>query len=116
MKWWMVMVVVLGVGAWCAGAETHGEATAAEHGEAAQISYPHPTLPEPQLRWPGVMLIAVALMFVAAMVIGPVVRAEAPQEVPPAHSHDEPPGTSGHHGPGGTVQPGPEHDLGHGHH
>jgi hypothetical protein len=69
------------------------------------------------LRWTGVVLIAIALMFLAAAIIGPVVRSEQPEEIPPAHSHDEPPGTSGHHGPGGTVQPGPEHDLhGNSHH
>ena len=63
------------------------------------------------------MMIIVAGMFIAAMVIGPYVRSELPEEVPVAHSHDEPPGASHHHGPGGTVQPGPEHELpgGHGH-
>jgi hypothetical protein len=113
MKWWMMVVLVLGMGAWCAAAETHREAASVEHAQESQISYPHPTLSEPYLRWPGCVLIGIATMFLAAMVIGPVVRAEVPEEVPPAHSHDEPPGTSGHHGRSGTVQPGPEHDQGH---
>ena len=28
---------------------------------------------------------------------------ESPEEVPPAQSHDEPPGSSGHHGASGTL-------------
>ena len=85
--------------------------------QAEHINYAHPTPPEPGILWPGSMMVAVVAMFLMAAFIGPVVRAEMPEEVPPAHSHDEPPGTSGHHGAGGTVQPGPEHEEhGHGHH
>jgi hypothetical protein len=79
--------------------------------------YAHPTLPA-EAAWPGATVILILAMFVAAAAVGVVVRLDAPQEVPTAHSHDEPPGASHHHGPGGTVQPGPEHDLpgGHVHH
>jgi len=55
----------------------------------------------------------IGCLFGLAWVVGPVVRKEAPEEVPPAHSHDEPPGASGHHGPGGTKNPQPD---AHGHH
>jgi len=66
--------------------------------------------PEPQpmlsadASWAGTLLIVVAAMFVAAAFIGPMVRTEAPREVPVAHSHDEPPGSSGHHGKSGTIE------------
>jgi hypothetical protein len=73
------------------------------------IGYPHPQLSYDS-HWAGPMLIIIAGMFLAAAVIGPIVRSEAPQEVPPAHSHDEPPGASGHHGPGGMIAPAPEHE------
>jgi hypothetical protein len=63
--------------------------------------------------WVPVMLIIIGFMFVAAAVIGPIVRANVPEEVPPAHSHDEPPGTSHHHGKSGTVNPAPEDEVHH---
>ena len=66
--------------------------------------------------WVPIMLIVVGGLFLAAAVIGPIVRANAPEEVPPAHSHDEPPGTSHHHGASGTVNPAPEDDLPSHHH
>jgi len=63
--------------------------------------------------WAGVVLILILAMFVMAAVIGPVARAHAPPaEMPPTHSHDEPPGASHHHGASGTINPEP----GHGHH
>ena len=69
--------------------------------------------------WPGLVLIVIATMFVLAMVIGPIVRMHAPPaEMPPTHSHDEPPGASHHHGSGGTINPEPYHGHAsdHGHH
>ena len=63
--------------------------------------------------WVPIMLIIIGGMFLAAAVIGPIVRANAPEEVPTAHSHDEPPGTSHHHGASGTVNPAPENELHH---
>ena len=95
------------------GAKTeHSAPGAPEQPHAApQVAYPHPTLPGPKLVWPGTMLIWVGLMFFCAMIIGPLARMEMPPEVAPhTHSHDEPPGSSGHHGHSGTIQPGPEHD------
>ena len=40
-----------------------------------------------------------------------IVRLNMPEEIPPAHSHDEPPGTSHHHGASGTLNPAPEAEL-----
>jgi hypothetical protein len=66
--------------------------------------------------WAGIMLILIiGAFFLPAAVIGPIVRALTPHEVPPS-AHDEPPGSSGHHGKSGTVDHNePEHDHGHGH-
>jgi hypothetical protein len=49
--------------------------------------------------WAGAAVIGIAGFFLAAMVIGPAVRVHAP----PTHAHDEPPGTSGHHGKSGMI-------------
>ena len=65
-------------------------------------------------RWAPVMLIVIGFMFLAALVIGITVRANMPEELPPpTHSHDEPPGTSHHHGKSGTINPEPEDELHH---
>jgi hypothetical protein len=61
------------------------------------------------------MLMVIGGMFVAAAVIGPIVRLNAPEEVPPAHAHDEPPGSSHHHGKSGLQNPSPEVHHSHGH-
>ena len=90
-----------------ASGEGRAETGAAAHDE------PHPEL-SPNPDWAGVMLILILGLFVAAAVIGPVVRANMPEEVPPAHSHDEPPGTSHHHGRSGQLNPEPDYDE-HGH-
>jgi hypothetical protein len=63
--------------------------------------------------WTPILLILIGMMFLSAAVIGPIVRLNMPEEIPPAHSHDEPPGTSHHHGAGGTLNPAPETDLHH---
>jgi hypothetical protein len=88
----------------------------AGHASAAHADdpVPHPVLPAPA-RWPGTMAIVILSMFAAAAVVGPIVRANMPEEVPPAHSHDEPPGASHHHGKSGmlNVEPGHGHSSGH---
>jgi hypothetical protein len=94
-----------------AAMQTHsgagGHADAAGHDEGPVP--PHEKSPV----WAGVMLIVILALFVMAAVIGPVARAHAPvMEMPPTHSHDEPPGASHHHGASGTINPEP----GHGHH
>lgn len=68
---------------------------------------PHPQIVADR-EWAGVMVIAVIGLFITAAIVGPVVRANLPDELPPVHSYDEPPGTSGHHGPGGLMNPDPE--------
>jgi hypothetical protein len=110
-------IAVLMLGAAVASAE---HALAAEpHGamhEGAAISgvhstadtFPHPHLSEDS-HWAGPMAIIILAFFLAAAVIGPIVRADTPEEVPPAHSHDEPPGASHHHGSSGTHAEEPHH-------
>lgn len=63
--------------------------------------------PEPPLSavWAGAAVIGILGLFVMAAVIGPIVRMELPEELPPTHAHDEPPGTSGHHGDSGLINP-----------
>jgi hypothetical protein len=98
-----------------AAGETHGSAHAG--GAHADDPAPHPALPDPSERWPGTVVIVILSMFLAAAVVGPIVRANMPEEVPPAHSHDEPPGTSHHHGKSGTLNPEPDYGhADHGHH
>jgi len=46
--------------------------------------------------WVASFLIGSAGLFLAAMVIGPIVRAEAPDAVPPAMSHEEDPAVDRH--------------------
>ena len=79
--------------------EAHG---AAGHADAGPVPPPH------DHRWPGVLVFLILVMFFMAAVIGPIVRAQAPPEMPPTHSHDEPPGASHHHGHTGTINPVPE--------
>ncbi|MCU1274980.1 MAG: hypothetical protein JWO48_2411 [Bryobacterales bacterium] len=79
------------------GGQREGKGHAAEAGET-----PAPVVSEDG-SWAGAMVIIILLgFFVPAAIIGPIVRTEAPEEVPPAHSHDEPPGASHHHGSSGT--------------
>jgi hypothetical protein len=71
--------------------------------QQAADTFPHPVLPG-KSAWPGRMMQGVAALFVLAAVIGPVLRRSAHGDLPPrSHSHDEPPGASGHHGKSGTV-------------
>jgi hypothetical protein len=98
-----------------AAGETHSSAHAG--GGHADDPAPHPGLPDPSDRWPGTVVIVILSMFLAAAVVGPIVRANMPEEVPPAHTHDEPPGESHHHGKSGTLNPEPGHGpADHGHH
>lgn len=87
--------------------ESHGEHGGAGGHDAG------PVPPHPKIIWPWLVLIGIVTMFVFAAVIGPISRLVAPpEEMPPTHSHDEPPGASHHHGASGTLNPEP----GHGHH
>ena len=53
--------------------------------------------------WAVPALMMVVCFFACAAMVGPLVRAEMAEEIAPAQSHDEPPGTSGHHGPVGAI-------------
>jgi hypothetical protein len=53
--------------------------------------------------WVFTLLWVVAGIFVAVAILGPLIRRSLPDEILPTHSHDEPPGSSHHHGPTGTV-------------
>jgi hypothetical protein len=104
MRIWMIMIVLaMGSPALAAATERGDHAAGAPHGaiHEAPDTYPHPTILEIGT-WAGVMIWIILGLFLAAAVIGPIVRANTPEEVPPAHSHDEPPGASHHHGAGGT--------------
>jgi hypothetical protein len=116
MRYWLALValvVLLGLSGKVMAAEHERGAASDEHaavGHAAgeADAYPHPTIAK-EARWAGVTVIIILALFLAAAVIGPVVRAYTPEEVPPAHSHDEPPGTSHHHGSSGTHAEEPHH-------
>jgi hypothetical protein len=75
-------------------------ARAAEPSSDLQNNSPHPALAA-QSTWPGVVVITIFGIFAAAMVAGPIIRANAPEDLPAA-AHDEPPGASGHHGADGA--------------
>jgi hypothetical protein len=78
---------------------------------AAEHAEPQPALSD-NANWVPIMLIIVGGLFLMAAVIGPIIRANTPEEIPPpAHSHDEPPGASHHHGHGGTIDPAPLDEL-----
>jgi hypothetical protein len=112
----LLLVITLGL----SGAAFAAEHTPATQAEAPEFSHAAPrpaarpeAFPHPQISangsWAGSMAIIIFLSFIAAAVIGPIVRSETPEEVPPAHAHDEPPGSSHHHGHSGTHAEDPHH-------
>lgn len=119
MRFWVLLgvLLVLSIGAWSRAAlmedeplyrTTEGGAAQA-HRENAAEEPPHPIIPAPAT-WAGVVVIGILAMFLAAVSVGVAVRANAAEEVPVAHSHDEPPGASHHHGAGGTIDSGHRHE------
>lgn len=46
--------------------------------------------------WAGAVMVGIAGLFLAAAIIGPIVRAEAPEAVPVAMSHEEDPAADRH--------------------
>src|ERR1035437_6295008 len=62
---------------------------------AAQDDDTHP-LYSTDTRWASAWAFPIARLFLAAAVIGPIVRAEAPQAVPVAISHEEDPAVDRH--------------------
>ena len=88
---------------------------ASSHEHGGVDNQPHPLLP-PVADWHGVMVIIILGSFLTAAMVGVIVRANMPEDIPPTHSHDEPPGTSGHHGASGTkTVDEPPHGHGHAH-
>jgi hypothetical protein len=77
---------------------------------AAENPEPHPILSS-NGSWVPILLIVIGMLFLAAAVIGPIVRANMPEELPVSHAHDEPPGSSHHHGRSGTINPAPEDEA-----
>jgi hypothetical protein len=67
---------------------------------------PHPKFVAAGSPLPSTVAAIAAALFILAAVVGSLVRAMAPHEVPPTQSHDEPPGASGHHGRSGTLNAG----------
>ena len=99
----------------------HESAGESAHGAGVHAAdpNPHPTIPD-DASWAKPLVWAILLAgFGMAIVVGPIMRANTPEELPPpAHSHDEPPGTSGHHGTSGTLNEPPAdvaYEEGHGH-
>jgi hypothetical protein len=80
-----------------------GGALAALPAVAAPAPLPATPVLSADPAWVRGVLIAVACVFAAALALGPLLRMGLPDELPETHSHDEPPGSSHHHGPGGTV-------------
>lgn len=107
-----ILIILVGLCAFAGAASTVvaqvapgvGESASADSAIAVEgAGVPHPVPPPPDRRWPGVMVIVILGLFLAAAVIGPIVRAEMPAELPQTHTHDEPPGASHQHGRSGTL-------------
>jgi hypothetical protein len=121
-KWSRVLFILffcVSLAQWSFAQATQDSALSTDEAQAlAEPSTPteaRPVLPD-EPYWVPIMIILVGAMFLSAAVIGPIVRLNMPEELPPpAHSHDEPPGESHHHGASGTLNPAPEAELGHHH-
>jgi hypothetical protein len=83
----------------CSVAQAKSAAPPAPRQESAPAV---PVIPN-EAPWVDSLLIGAAALFVAAALIGPLYRLNLPEELPPTHSHDEPPGASHRHGPSGTI-------------
>ncbi len=110
MKKLLVAWTILLAAAVTCWAQEHGAAAPA-HGGAAHGAddSPHPSVPEHPV-WVRPVIIVIATIFVLAALVGPLVRALAPQEIPATHAHDE---HHGHKDPHGDTTHGG--DAAHGH-
>jgi hypothetical protein len=91
----LALIALLCVAATPAHDDHHPAAAAAP--TTAVAPHNQPALPSEHVRWPGAMVIIVAGMFLAAAIIGPVVRANLPDEPPTPHHEDH----GADHGQGG---------------
>jgi hypothetical protein len=73
--------------------------------DARPAAAPQPAVPvlSADTRWVVGLLAGAGAVLAAAALLGPLLRMGMPDEIPQTHSHDEPPGSSHHHGPGGTI-------------
>jgi len=103
-----VLTAVLVAASVCPAQERHGPSTrsaraarrAAVVAPKAVENPPAPVLSD-DATWAGRVLIGFAALVLAGLVIGPLYRSIVPEDLVPSHSHDEPPGSSHRHGPGG---------------
>ena len=104
----LMLAMIVMTAARAADHHTAPTTSAATHG----IDHsPHPKA-STDPHWVKDLMWTIAILFAAAALVGGIVRANMPEEVPVSHAHDEPPGSSGHHGSSGTVDP---HHPGQGH-
>ena len=92
-----VMILLLALAA-PARAQSPGAEPAAQHERP-----PAPVLSN-QTHWAEPLLLGTAALFAAALLFGLLYRRTLPREMLPAHSHDEPPGSSHRHGDSGTEE------------
>ena len=84
------MLMMLGAGGSFAIGEDNDTVSVPEGRGPAAVDETHP-LYSTDARWVGSVLVAIGGLFLAARVVGPIVRAEAPDVVPVAMSHEEDP-------------------------
>ena len=109
----IISAFILGLAITSAGTALAEESTHAESPQAHAVGdaevFPHPQI-STDGGWAASMWVVVLFgFFLPAAILGPIVRRETPEEVPPAHSHEEPTGASGHHGHSGTHAEDPHH-------
>jgi hypothetical protein len=64
-------------------------------GDAPAFNDTHPVYSD-DTHWTSELIVAIAGLLLAAAVVGPIVRAESPQAVPSAISHEEDPAADRH--------------------
>jgi hypothetical protein len=84
-------------------AAADGTFAANGRGTAAQPAAPAVPVLSAEVGWVPRVLAGIGAVILAAALLGPLLRMGMPEEIPQTHSHDEPPGSSHHHGPGGTI-------------
>ena len=88
--WIFLLLVMLSAAAPSAFSDDTDITPATEGRGPAAVDETHP-LYSTDAHWVEDVLIAIGGLFLAAMVVGPIVRAEAPEVVPVAMSHEEDP-------------------------
>jgi hypothetical protein len=104
MKVGMAMLLVMVANAAFAGEPPRVQSANTQRVTVAPEGVPTAPVLTGDARWVVGLLIVVVAMVVAAGVIGPIYRMSLPDEISVNYSHDEPPGSSHHHGPSGTLE------------